>query len=119
AMLQHRHLAVEVDGEMGRLLLNADLEVDRAEGERQATERQEQHRLVGRARGEAAVQHHAVVVGHGCILPGAAFPAYSIGRPSWNQLDGLCLWSRHLVQLLYLAASPGGNSMNSAIQRRA
>ena len=57
------------------LLLHADLEIDGAEGEGQAGKREEQHRLVARAGGEAAVQHKPVGVGHGAILPRGRFPA--------------------------------------------
>ena len=78
-MLQHRYLAVAVDRQMLGLLLRAVLEVDRAEGERQAAERQEEHRLVARARGEAAVQDEALGIGHAAILPRDAFPAYLAG----------------------------------------
>ena len=72
AMPQHRHLAVAVDRQVRGLLLHAVLEVDGAERERQAAQGQEQHRLVARAGGEAAVQHEAVggsLVGHASILP--------------------------------------------------
>src|SRR5262249_34562477 len=45
-----------------------DLEIDGAERERQAAQCQEQHRLVGRAGSETAVEHKAVVGHRGLLI---------------------------------------------------
>src|SRR6185312_7302660 len=62
---QRRHHAPPVDRQVFRLLLLADLEVDRAKRKRHPGERQVQHRLVAGAGGEAAVKGQAFGV-HQC-----------------------------------------------------
>ena len=64
AMAQRRHQAVAVDREVVGRLLGAGLEVHGLERMGDARQRQEQHRLVARARREAAVDREAVVHGH-------------------------------------------------------
>ncbi len=65
AMTQCGHLAVAVHRQIVGLLLRAVFQVHRAEAERQPRQRQIQHRLVGRTRGETAEQRE--VFGNGGI----------------------------------------------------
>jgi hypothetical protein len=83
AVAQHRDLAIAVDREVGCLLLHTVLEIDGAKRERQAAERQEEHRLVARARGEAAVQDEraAVMVVYFSMSNGGRLSSGAISGP--------------------------------------
>src|SRR5205814_7298715 len=92
AVTQGRHHAPAVDREIFRLVLLTGLEVHGAERERQPRQREVQHRLVARARGEAAVQRqpfhrcagHRVAAYSASSIASALETPYSPGFSTWS-----------------------------------